>query len=228
MSYALKEVQREYQRKWANDKNKARRLEIDREKAEETTSFKLGSKNVVTWAELQGDYFREVGTWGACIKTSREYLIHRKTNKLVVAALAVRACNIRHGGDFKTDKFKQGFYGSTIRKFAEEIGINYKTLWGWVGVKVQVIDILPKDIKQIDYTAAKLSLENKNKSPLSIEKLYERYSSKNSKTRAAYYVTRGLQSLASQLSVGGISAMTQEERKEALVHLRAINRAFGI
>ena len=66
-----------------------------------------------------------------------------------IAFYATQVCTIRHGGR-SGDLY-------TLKKYAQDIGMNGKTLSGWVGVYRTVIEKLgmaPEDVTQKDWTVA--------------------------------------------------------------------------
>lgn len=73
----------------------------------------------------------------------RAKTVVRKLNKdrMKVAKLAIAACDIKHGGGNHWKDF-EGVY--TLRRFAEEVGVSYKTLHNWVMIKKEVAGRLPK------------------------------------------------------------------------------------
>lgn len=97
-----------------------------------------------------------------------------------IAALALKVCIIRKGGDQKTDKYKTG---RSLKDFAKQIGVCHKTLCEWVRIKRNVIDKLPEGLYFPDKyaaaqrTACKVSRKAK---PEVVVKAYKRELSDNS------------------------------------------------
>ena len=70
-----------------------------------------------------------------------------------IATMALEACEINYGGGDHWKKHKDVF---TLKKFAEEIGMTYKTLHRWVKVKRDIVDKLPEGYydEDTDFAAA--------------------------------------------------------------------------
>jgi hypothetical protein len=78
--------------------------------------------------------------WKRYVTEARQYVTSMNGHRLHIASLAIQACDIQHGGGAHWSDFKDVY---TLKKFAEEIGVTYKTLHGWCRVKTNVIDKLP-------------------------------------------------------------------------------------
>ncbi len=159
MPYKSKEKQREVQRHWAAAKAKRTRAvegaKLDLIDIQPFAHLIQLKKGTVTWAELnQSDYFEKIDKWEDCVTLGKTYINHRRTNRLVVAALAVRACVIKHGGR----KTKLVHSEPSLTAYAKEIGINFRTLWTWIEVKRRVVDHLPQGTEQIDFTAGMIAV----------------------------------------------------------------------
>lgn len=80
-------------------------------------------------------------TYSEFVEAGRNILTSMRLHQLYVAHYTVQVCDIRHGGRSK------GFY--TIKDYAEDIGINRKTLSGWCSIYRIVIQKLDLDLDSI-------------------------------------------------------------------------------
>ncbi len=81
--------------------------------------------------------------WVRYIEEARPWVKKLCSDRLEVAKIAIRACRIKQGGGAHWSKF-EGVY--TLKRFAEEVGVNYKTLSGWVSAYRNVISKLPEGV----------------------------------------------------------------------------------
>jgi len=217
MPYALKEKQREFQRKWAAKKKGKERNLIERL----GVPAKLSSA-IVTWEQLQDGRHKvkEARDWTGCVKIAQGFIMSRKVNRLAVAELAIKASVIQHGGNMRSlDEDRP-----TLKKFAYECGIHHKTMIDWCRIKRQVVDLLPPDEKFIDWQAARLAMEDKSKTCK--VKLYRRYSAADTGERNASLVMRYVRGLRTYLDTHGTKYLTSDEIVELFRNLRAM-RAFS-
>jgi hypothetical protein len=79
----------------------------------------------------------DLDRWQSYVDRAKK--IYRQINKdrIEIATLAIKACEIKHGGGDHWKNF-EGVY--TLRRFAEDIGISYKTLHNWVTAKLLIKD----------------------------------------------------------------------------------------
>lgn len=80
--------------------------------------------------------------WTECVEEARERLGQIQQARMRIAELAIRACGVeyvaeRHSASGALTNVRE------IKRFAEEIGIIYNTLWDWIQVKIRVVDHLP-------------------------------------------------------------------------------------
>lgn len=172
MPYALPERQREFQRKWAQAKaNRERTVQ----NVDGSRRLDL-SKGYVTWEELTGShsYIAKISTWGDCVKEARSLVSDRRLNRLQVAFLALRGCEIRRGGA----RTKGEDEPDTLRAFSREIGVHSKTLDDWIAV-ARMINSFPADVKKegIDYTSARMTIEKLGRAEAVGAEAFEVYSS---------------------------------------------------
>lgn len=85
--------------------------------------------------------------WQSYVTRGQDIVSRIAKDRLLLAELAVEACEITHGGGSHWSGFK-GVY--TLTRFAKEIGINYKTLHNWVRLKQNVYDKLIQGGYEVD------------------------------------------------------------------------------
>ena len=81
-----------------------------------------------------------IRVWEECIALARRAL-DGANKRLMVAELAIKCCDIIHGGGGHWSGHKDVY---TVKQFATELNIHHKTLWMWIGVKRSIIDKLAK------------------------------------------------------------------------------------
>ncbi len=88
--------------------------------------------------------------WINCIERAKHIKDMVKNNRLLIADLAIEACDIVHGGGAHWTNFSKQ---RTVTNFSNAIGLNTKTLYEWIKVKTYVVNKLPSDT---DYSNPKL------------------------------------------------------------------------
>lgn len=229
MPYKNKEEQRKFQRVWAkkkSDKNLAAKIE---ERKKETTHINLKG-DVIAWWELEeSKFFKNAKDWDGCVKLVRQNLISRKTHRLVIASLAIKACLIERGGDRRSVSFINDINTPhTLKKFAKDTGMNYSTLWGWIQIKTIVIDRLPKDADYIDWSAARIAADYSRLHDKDAIEVYNLYKGQESNHRSAYYAIKYLRSVVTEIKRSGMRAATKKEMKEMKQYTKYISRFFKI
>lgn len=110
--------------------------------------------------------------WNRNVEQAKFYLNSRKTNQMIVAALAIESCEVIWGG--KSD----GLF--TYAEFARKIGINPKTLYNWVTIKKNVYDKLNAEeqtngvYSDFAFVAKKINKSDTSKEVNKIFKLYNK------------------------------------------------------
>ena len=197
MPYVDVDKRREYGRNWANKKNRIIRSLENR--TDGTISLKRG---VITWAELNKEDYSKISTWKECVEKSKGYILGRRINRMAIAAIAIRACDIKLGGRRK----KEEEVKKTIVAFANEAGIHRKTLSDWIRIRRNIINHLPENIKVIEYSAAKYASDALYKHPDSNpEELYRKFAGQEPQQRTVTWCIRGLETLANHLSLSNLS-----------------------
>lgn len=77
--------------------------------------------------------------WNKNVKLAKQYVKVYDNTRWIIAQLAIEVCDLSKGGRKSEDKY-------SIKNFANEIGIDPKTLYQWISVKRNVIDKLPDRI----------------------------------------------------------------------------------
>lgn len=119
-----------------------------------------------------GDYETE---WKRCTEAARKIVLEMNRKRMEVAELALSVCKIDHGGG----NHWSGFKGiRTLKDFAIEAGVAYKTLHTWVQIKRRVVDALPQGVySEENYSAARRTFKNVSKhgtrDPNKIRDIYE-------------------------------------------------------
>lgn len=85
--------------------------------------------------------------WRSYVERAAKVVSRMAQNRLEVATIALEACDIYQGGGAHWSGH-EGIY--TIKRFAEEIGINPKTLSNWVRTKRNVYDKLVQAGHEVD------------------------------------------------------------------------------
>ena len=153
MPYKNKEQEREYKKQWS--KRKYRHLG--------------NTSKTITFEQLTRDYAKKIvglKTWSACVRECLPLIQTHRGNQIKVAAIAGKAVTIKHGGDRKSKKWNEIDRRNTLKAFATEIGINYKTLWHWTLYKNVIFDNLNafEQDKGLNLSAARHAVWNeKNK-----------------------------------------------------------------
>ena len=156
MPYVNVEKQKEFQRKWVAAKARA---VFEREQAKLPEAFRGLKKKFTTWEQLE-DTNTKVGNYAACVIEAKKLIIPQQTDKLRVAALALRACRIVHGGDRRAPNWETAHTNKpTLARFAKDCGANKKTLWTWVTVYAFLKDVVGKDLP-LDFTAGFLTVRS--------------------------------------------------------------------
>lgn len=88
--------------------------------------------------------------WAECLSEASRLLDRSIKIRMKIADLAIKACDIRQGGGGHWDGFANQY---TLKAFAEELGLNRKTLYNWVATrKVFTAKVLSEmDLKKVKY-----------------------------------------------------------------------------
>lgn len=106
---------------------------------------------------LDDNETRRERIWKDCVDEAKKIISLTKELRLQIVTLAEKACVIHHGGRASNSRF-------TVVRFANEIGINHKTLQEWMSLKRSIYDILPEnEQKKVSFTDMKY-LDSQTKS----------------------------------------------------------------
>ena len=96
--------------------------------------------------------------WREYVKEAQKEVLAIKQSRMRIAALALKACTILPPGGDRNQAVKNEVY--TLKRFAEDIGMEPGTLRRWVKVKVNVVDKLKdySDFEPGSYLAAERTL----------------------------------------------------------------------
>lgn len=118
--------------------------------------------------------------WARLVKAARERLSSINKARMEVADYALEACTIRHGGGGHWNNFEGQ---TTLRRFAEEIGMSYKTLHTWVQIRKCVIAKLGHGeyderlygaaMRTLDRLGGEKKGDKANASPDNVRKIYD-------------------------------------------------------
>lgn len=85
--------------------------------------------------------------WTEYVERSKSYVSKMAKFRLEIATMALEVCEIHWGGGTHWKGFETTY---TLKRFAEETGISYKTLANWVRIKRNVYDKLVSTGQTID------------------------------------------------------------------------------
>lgn len=231
MAYADKDRQREYQRLWArNLKDKRVRANTGGSRQiylhGDGQSFNLKRRSI-TWEELTREKIEKIDSWDECIKKAKTFVLGRRADQLTIAALAIRACDIKRGGDRRSVDYKNEIEKKNISAFAKKIGVHHKTLQNWVFIKTKVIDELPENARIINWTAATKAYNNYARDGIKPAEAYKRYSDEDPFVVKANVCSSYLRNSAKILTTLGTRGWRDEQVEEARVNMGAIMRALN-
>ena len=171
MAYKNIEQQRKCQREWAAKKAAATKTTVDIKRG--TPSWDA----VVPVSEYKG-----LKTLGQCAQAAAKLINRNKTNRFGVAALALRVCEITHGGVRRGARPE----ANTLQLFSTAIGVNYKTLWDWVDAYRFVQKHLPKDTERVRYTAIRDAIWWSNRTKEDPAQLYQAFATRTDNRRGVF------------------------------------------
>lgn len=227
MAYADPKVQRKFQREWAARKRKSGPKPPSANLVARYEWARDLRKSTITKGELTQEDFSKIKTYEECIKKAAVFVYGRHMNRLAIAALAIRACEIKHGGDMRSKALLQiKKRDQTLTAFAIKICIHPHTVWAWVDVKRSVVDKLPPEIEIIDWTAANRAARDLKHTGLSAENAYYENLNPEPKMRGAILMCNYFRVALSQIKHTGLSEMPREKVEIAEVLLDEINEHF--
>lgn len=145
MTYIDPDRQKEFQRKWAREKAKKLAALIP------AFDIKVGHPS---WEEVCSEArLKKLRSLKECIKEASQFVVKGRTNRMAVAAIALRVCEINHGGARRGTRWDIDASSATLAAFADGIGVHRKTLWDWIDAYRWVAKNLPEDTKRVKYTS---------------------------------------------------------------------------
>jgi hypothetical protein len=134
--------------------------------------------------------------WLRCVNDAKLIVLSRNIGRIKICELAIEACDIKMGGGGHWSKFT-GY--RTAADFADEIGINPKTLLEWLSIKKYIYDNLPAKYK-LDFnwtvmgrvrrslTQNRNNIPQKSKVVAKYEELMSEFLNKDSSYNALRYI----------------------------------------
>jgi hypothetical protein len=111
--------------------------------------------------------------WEELVNRARAKVKTMHKARMEIASIAIEACDILWGGGSHWNKFKDVH---TLKDFAREVEVHYKTLAQWVRVKRNIKDKLPEKVWQDDKYMIAIRADRKVKrdmSPKEVQRIYE-------------------------------------------------------
>ncbi len=130
MPYLDKEIKREYQRNWL-----AKKKITNKDGSVNLTHSTATPEDMAVIASIE-----KIKTWVECVKLGKSLLKNKRINNLQIATIAIKACEIKHGGTRKPGWEEE--FGLTLKQYAKSINMHHKTLNDWVRIKTQIVDRL--------------------------------------------------------------------------------------
>lgn len=131
-------------------------IDTFRNKARRETKKKIAKMDVKSTSEEKrplSPLEEREALWQRYVVKCKAIVHQMNRHRMDIATMALEACEINYGGGDHWKKHKDVF---TLKKFAEEIGMTYKTLHRWVKVKRDIVDKLPEGYydEDTDFAAA--------------------------------------------------------------------------
>ncbi len=117
--------------------------------------------------------------WAEYVNRAKTFVKKMNYNRMQVAQLALDACDIEWGGGSHWSDWEGK---RTLKNFAEEVGVQYKTLHRWVGLKRDIIDKLPEGLYEEEKFSVLQATKNKIKRNTPRERVSELYELELSRT----------------------------------------------
>jgi hypothetical protein len=195
MPFKSKEQRREYSKLWARRK-----------------ALTLVKPKPYEFAVSDKPNFSNLKTYEACVEKAQEVVKLKKLSQLAIGGLALRACEIRWGGNQKEETLKP-----RLKEFAKEIGVSSKALCDWVKA-VRFLKNLPDSIP-FRYTDLHYALREANQHGGDAKEYYLELLDSESRLRTTILVERFCDSLRYQINKVTPSRISPREKK-ALIEIR--------
>lgn len=175
-----------------------------------------------------GDFKLE---WARLVDAAKERLARIAKTRMEIADLAIRACDIKHGGGGHWS----GHQGvQTLQAFATDVGMSYKTLHTWVQVRRGVVEKLkPATYQETNFKAASATLARlpspKAKAPPAVvRKIYKQEVERKADAHHAKEAYDSLRSVLNKLTSGklDVTKIRKEEANDIAATLSQIAKAI--
>lgn len=151
--------------------------------------------NIMKPVNITKKELSEEEKWQSYVSRAQGLISKMANHRIEIAQIAQDACNVKHGGGSHWSGH-EGVY--TLKKFAQDVGINAKTLSNWVRVKrlsekLKSFDPI-NDWQTITLAASKLSLDDP---PEKVQADFEKWKNTKEKFNHGRYLLQGLRRVRS-------------------------------
>jgi len=171
-----------------------------------------------------GDYDLE---WKRCTEWARTLMLTINKQRIKIADLALSVCDIQHGGGNHWSGFKDV---RTLKQFAKDSGMKYKTLSNWVQVRVRVMNHVGDLWDDRNWGAATRTLDRLrgNFAPEYVKKVYQTELDRKGSQHLAAQIIKDLRSVKNKLIGSGFNeaVVSPEEMGEIRLLAGQIMRAL--
>ncbi len=166
--------------------------------------------------------------WHRCIEKAKRIKDMVKNNRLILADIAIEACDIVWGGGAHWSNFSKQ---RTIIDFSKMIGINQKTMYEWIKVKTHVVNKLAPG----DYSNPKLwkilravqDKVNKDTVPSVVQEIYLKELRREGPNAKIKHVLRVTKNVKHFVSKNDLSSIHKEDLDELKTTCEAITAKLG-
>jgi hypothetical protein len=176
MPYKDKVKQRAFQREWMRQRTAGK----------PRTALELIKKSDLEMLEP----YKKLSTFKACVAIANHIRGTKKMSRMAIAELAMQSVRIQYGGDRRSQLFKTEKAEKSLRKFADEIEVKYKTLHRWCEINRLAEPVLKK-ADTFDWTAAEQAVRYASETGRNELELYYLFL-KRSELRKGLYIVRYL------------------------------------
>jgi hypothetical protein len=132
--------------------------------------------------------------WEELVNRAKAKIKTMHKARMEIAEIAVEACDILWGGGAHWNKFK-GVH--TLKDFAKEAGIHYKTLAQWVRIKRNIKDKLPPSVWQDDKYMIAMRADRKVKRDMNSKEVQRIYEQELLRDNDSHILLQGLKRVSS-------------------------------
>jgi len=168
------------------------------------------------------DAFR-LAKWRKAVDQAEKLLKNIDGHQMKVAEIALSVCEITRGG-----RLPEGTY--TLTRFASEVGVNFRTLSNWVGIKRGILDKLPSyekaNAKYADLVYISREV-GQNPTAAKVKEVYQKHIEEDQFERKIRRYTQDLKNLSYNFEKNAAAFKASEEiLKEILFYTRKITEAI--